>query len=280
MKKLLLPLLFAPLLFAEAISGIAITIDDELITLYEIEQERSMTNQSIKTTVDQLIRQKLENLEEKKLNITVTNQEVLDELKSTAKRNNMTLSQLYEAMDSARHMSEFQTKAKTKEKLLKDKLFNKIAMKDMEEPTEEEVQEYYELHLPEYQIPKTIETVLYVSPSKKDLQKKISNLMLHVPSVSRENFLVETAKINPNMANIIVKTPVGSFTPILPEIGGKGHMVFYVEKKADIVTPQLDMIRDQIEGSIMNKKREQILSEHFQRMRVNADIKVLRLPKE
>ena len=34
------------------------------------------------------------------------------------------------------------------------------------------------------------------------------------------------------------------------------------------------------ENKIMEDKREHILNEHFQRMRVNADIKVLRLPKE
>ena len=280
MKKLLLSLLFTPLLFAEPISGIAITIDDELITLYEIEQEKDISKISTKKAVDTLIRQKLEYLEEKKLNISVSNEEVLNELKDKAKQNNMTLAQLYEAMSSARNMSESQVKAKTKDKLLKDKLFNKIAISEMEEPTETEIQEHYDMHIQDYQIPKTIDTIVYTSQSKQDLQKKISNPMLFLPSVQQTPTTVETAKMNPRLAELIIKTKIATFTPVLPQMGGTGHMTFYVVKKGEINTPHLDVMRNQIENEIIEKRREQILSEHFQRIRVNANIKVLRLPKE
>ena len=57
-------------------------------------------------------------------------------------------------------------------------------------------------------------------------------------------------------------------------------MSFYVMQKNDINTPPLELIRTQVENSLMEEKREQILNEHFQRMRVKADIKVLRLPEE
>jgi len=283
MKKLLLTLIFVPFLLlaqnSNVISGIAITIDEEVITLYEIKQEQAITHRSIKQTVDQLIRLKLERLEAKKRHIKVTNQEVLDDLKQTAEKNNMTLSQLYEAMRSSKDLSESQVKKKTKERLLKDKLFNAIAMSEMEEPTDEESKEYYELHLDEYTAPKSIDATLYTSNSKKDLQQKTKNPMLYLPSVKTENIELITAKINPRLAEMLIKTKENHFTPVLPQ-DKTTYMTFYVVKKKEMNTPPLNLIRTQIENKIMEAKREQILGEHFQRMRVNANIKVLRLPQE
>jgi len=281
MRKFFLTLLMAPFLFSAetAIGGIAITIDGEVITLYEIKQEQALSHLSVKKTVDQLIRLKLEKIEAKERHIKVSNQEVIDDLKDMAKKNSMSLSQLYDAMNSSKNLSESQVKQKTKEKLLKDKIFNAIAMSEMEEPTDDEVEEYYELHLDDYTAPKSIDAVLYSSKSKQDLQKKVSNPMMQVPSVTTESIELETAKINPRLAELLIKTKDNHFTPVLPQ-GQNGHMAFYVVKKNDLNTPPLSLLRTQVENTIMEHKREQILGEHFQRMRINADIKVLRLPKE
>ncbi len=280
MKKLILSLLFTPLLFAEVIGGIAVTVDDETITLYEIKEEQTISQLSVKQTVDLLIRTKLEKIEAKNRNVNVSNQEVLDELKKMAEQNNMTLAQLYEAMNSARHLSESQTKAKTREKLLKQKLFDAIAISQMEEPTQDEIEEYYNLHLDEYQTPKTIDTMLYSSTDKDALQQKISNPMMNLPGVKTQAQSLEVAKVNPRLAQLLIGTKNGSFTPVLPQMNGAGYMAFYVIEKKELNTPPLELVRDQIQANIMDKKREQVLSEHFQRMRVNADIKVLRLPEE
>ncbi len=280
MRQLITFYLLSTVLLANIVGGIAVQVNDEMITLYEIKQEQEISKLSVKKTVDLLIRTKLEQIEAKKRHISVTNQEVLDDLKKMADQNNMTLPQLYEAMSSVRHLSESQTKAKTREKLLKQKLFNAIAMSQMEEPTEEEVQEYYQLHLSEYQMPKSIDAVIYSAADENALQQKLSNPMMNVPGVNTENTRIETAKINPRLASILVQTEDGKFTPILPQMGGSGHMAFYVLRKNELNTPPLELIRSQVENKIMEANREHILNDHFQRMRVNADIKVLRLPEE
>ncbi len=280
MNKIFLLLSLTPLLFADIIGGIAVTIDDETISLYEIKQEQEISKQSIKKTVDQLIRTKLEQIEAKKRNISISNQEVLDDLKKMAGQNNMTLTQFYEAMSSARHLSESQTKSKTREKLLKQKLFNAVAMSQMQEPTDEEVQEYYKLHLKEYQLPNSIDTVVYSSQNQDALKQKISNPMMNIPEVQTQNTSIETARVNPTLSQVLVNTEDGQFTPVLPQGGSNGYISFYILKKNDITTPELEVIRTQVEDKLMQDNRDHILNEHFQRMRVNADIKVLRLPEE
>ncbi len=281
MKNLFLTLLFSPLLFSDIVGGIALTVDGEPITLYEIKQEQELSQQNVKKTVDILIRTKLEKIEAKNRNVTVTNAEVLEDLKKMAEQNNMSLSQLYETMRSSRHLSESQTKAKTKEKLRKQKLFDAIAMSQMEEPTQEELEEYYKLHLAEYQMPNSIDAMVYTSSDKDALERKISNPMINLPSVQMQNQTIEMAKVNPQLAQLLINTKTGSFTQILPPMAqNQGYMAFYIMNKNDVNTPALALVQNQIQASIMNKKRDQVLSEHFQRMRMNADIKVLRLPEE
>lgn len=280
MKKLLLFLTFTTLSMAEIIGGIAISVDDEPITLYEVKQEQRLSKSSVKQTVDNLIRLKLEQIEAKKRNIIVTNEEVIEDLKNMAKQNNLTLPQLYEAMQSVRQLTESQTKAKTKEKLLKQKLFNAIALSQMDEPTDEEVEEYYNLHIDEYRAPRSIDVVIYSSANQASLQQKISNPMIFLPEVQTENTQIDMAKINPRLAQILSNTKESQFTPILPQMGGNGHMSFYIQKKNDLNTPPLELVRDHVENKIMENKREHILNEHFQRARLNAQIKVLRLPEE
>jgi peptidyl-prolyl cis-trans isomerase SurA len=279
MKYFLLFFSLSAYIFADILGGIAIRVDDEPITLYEIKQEQRLSHTDVKTTVDNLIRLKLEQIEAKKRNISVTNQEVLDDLKKMAQQNNMTLSQLYEAMQSVRKLTESQTKAKTKEKLLKQKLFNAIALSQMDEPTEDEVKEYYDLHVNEYSAPRSIDVMVYRAASKAALEQKIANPMLYLPEVTTESTRLDTAKINPRLTELLVKTPDSHFTPVLPQAGSNGHMAFYVQSKNDMNTPPLEVVRAQVENKIMEDKREHILNEHFQRMRVNAQIKVLRLPE-
>ncbi len=267
------------LAIAEIIGGIAISVDDEPITLYEIKQEQRLSKTSIKQTVDLLIRQKLEQLEAKKRNITVSNEEVIEDLKNMAKQNNLSLEQLYEAMQSVRQLTESQTKAKTKEKLLKQKLFSAIAMSQMEEPTDEEVNEYYELHLDEYRTARSVDVVLYRAADQAALEEKIANPMIYLPQVSMENTTIDMTKINPRLAQILSSTEESKFTPILPQMGANGYMAFYVQKKNDLNTPPLELVRPEVENKIMEDKREHILNEHFQRARLNAQIKVYRLPE-
>ncbi len=280
MNKILLTFLLAPFLFAKIISGVAVTVDDEIITLYEIQKEQSLSKQDVSKTVDTLIRMKLEQAEAKKRDIVISNTEVLEDLKNIAQQNNMNLSQLYEAINSSRGLTESQIKDKTRERLLKKKLFNAIAMSQMDEPTDEEIQEYYNLHQNEYTTPKYINTLVYSSNDKQALSQKMSNPMMHLPQVISQETKFELAKINPRLAELLIKTKDYTFSPILPQGENAGYMAIYVQEKLDISTPSLDLIRPQVQKKIMEINREHILNDHFQRIRIKANIKIIRLPQE
>jgi len=279
MYKLLFLFLISFSLHAELINGVAILVKDQPITLYEVKQALKKSNVGLDKTVDELIRKKLEEVEAEQRHISVNDSEVFAEVEKMAEQNNMSVMQLYDAMQEVRKLSEQEFKTKLKEKKLKDKLFNAIAFEHMAQPTPLEEEEYYQLHSDQFTHPESFKVLVYQSDSKELLQEKVSNPMYYSPKVTSEEQTIPFAKINPRLAELLNKTPLYSFTPIIPG-QNNNHMSFYIEEKLNVSTQALDSVRQQISNAIMGEKRNQVLNDYFARARLNADIHILRLPEE
>jgi len=214
----------------------------------------------------------------KERKIKVASSEVYEDIKQVASRNNMNVSELYEAVRSSSGLTSTEFKAKTKEKLLSQKLYSAIAYTSLSEPTEEEAMEYYELHKGDFSHPSGFKVILYTSKNKSRLQEKIDNPMFYSPDIQKEEKELIYDKISPELAKFLSKEKVDAFTPIVPN--GKGaFMSFYIK---DIKTAQelgFRTIRNQVVNMIMGDKREQVLSDYFARLRGNADIQTIRMPK-
>jgi hypothetical protein len=48
--------------------------------------------------------------------------------------------------------------------------------------------------------------------------------------------------------------------------------------KTNVVTENVDAVRPQIDTMITGEKRNQVLNDYFTRLRLSAEIKILRLP--
>ena len=278
MYKILLTLCLAFSLNAELVNGVAIIVKGEAITMYELTQEMSASKVNIEDASDILIRKKLEDAEIKERKITVASSEVYEDIKQVASRNNMNVSELYEAVRSSSGLTSTEFKAKTKEKLLSQKLYSAIAYTSLSEPTEEEAMEYYELHKGDFSHPSGFKVILYTSKNKSRLQEKIDNPMFYSPDIQKEEKELMYDEISTELAKFLSKEKVDAFTPIVPN--GKGaFMSFYIK---DIKTAQelgFRTIRSQVVNMIMGDKREQVLSDYFARLRGNADIQTIRMPK-
>ena len=167
---------------------------------------------------------------------------------------------------------------KIEEKILNQKLYNAIAFAHLEEPSDEEIQEYYRLHKEEFQRPSTYSVIIYQCADKSHLQEKIDNPMFYSPDVTSEERTFEAAQMNPQLAELLDKTAINGFTQVLPAPNG-GFMSFYLKEKGEINALDIESLKPQISSAIMGQKRETILKDYFDRQRLNADIKVIRLPK-
>ncbi len=276
--KLLLLILFFVTLQAKTVDGIAIMVKDQPITLYEITKAMEENNIPQEQAVELLERKKLEEIEIKERHITASKQEVFDDIQRMAEQNKMSVIELYQAIQSSQGLSEKKLKEKIEEKILNQKLYNAIAFSHLEQPNDAEIEEYFKLHKDEFQKPSSYTVLIYQCPDKNRLQEKIDNPMFYSPDVTSEENTFEAAKMNPRLAELLDNTPLNSFTQVIPSPNG-GFMSFYLKEKGASGEPDLEALRPQISNALMGQERETILKDYFDRQRLNADIKVIRLPR-
>lgn len=278
MYKIILIMMFSLGLQAELVNGVAIVVKGEEITLYDLKKEMRISKVKLEDAKTILIRKKLEAVEIKERKIKVASSEVYEDIKKIASRNNMNVSELYEAVRSSSGLTSAEFKVKTKERLLSQKLYSAIAYTSLSEPTEEEAMEYYELHKNDFSHPAGFTVVVYTSKDKDRLQEKIDNPMFHSPDIKSEEKRLEYDEISPELAGFLAKEKVNAFTPIVPD--GKGaHMSFYIKEIESAKEAGFRSIRNQVVTLIMGDKREQVLSDYFARLKGNADIKIIRMPE-
>jgi hypothetical protein len=278
MRSLILSSLLLASLWGAPIGGVAIMVKNSPITLYEVRQEMAQSKTSAQQSADTLIRKKLEQLEASEKKINVSSAEVQEEMERMAKQNNLSIEQFLDAMQTARGITQSELKVKIEENLRGQKLYNTIAFSKMAQPTADEEAEYYQLHLDEFSQPERYDVTTYISSSAEALQAKISDPMRNIENVASKDDNIPSKSINPQLAQILNKIEVGTFGPILPN-GKNGFMSFYMKDKPNLVTENLDSVRPQITNAIMGEKRNQVLNDYFTRLRLSADIKVLRLPE-
>ncbi|MCK9374062.1 MAG: peptidylprolyl isomerase [Sulfuricurvum sp.] len=277
MRLFTLSTILASLLWSAPIGGVSILVKNSPITLYEVQQEMKQSNTDAQQSADTLIRKKLEQLEAIDKKITVTPAEVDEELEKMATQNNLSKEQFLNAMLTVRGLDEKGLKKKIEENLRGQKLYSTIAFSKMGQPGADEEAEYYHLHLDDFSKPESFAVTTYSASTKEALQAKISDPMYNISGVDSKEETITYDSINPQLVQILNKTPQGNFTPIFPN-GANGFMSFYLREKNNIVTENLDAVRPQITNAIMGEKRNQVLNDHFTRLRLSADIKVIRLP--
>jgi len=225
-----------------------------------------------------LIRKKLEELEIKERNIEVSSSEVYEDIKQTAARNNMSVSAFYEAVRNSNGLTSTQLKETIKQKLLSQKLYSAIAYSSVSKPSDAEIEEYYEMHKDEFSHPSAFDVVIYTSSSPERLKEKVDNIMFYSPDIQTSEQHIEYEKISPELASLLTQTSLNSFTQIVPN-GQGGYMSFYVKGVDSAKQSGVESVKNQIESKIMASKRERVLGEHFERMKLNADIKNIRMPE-
>lgn len=275
MYKTLITLLFTTLLNAEVYDGVAIVVEDKAITLLDIKHEMEISKLSAKRATDILIRQKLEEAEIDERKITVSSSEVYDDIKKLAARNNMSISDFYDAVREANGMSSMELKEKTKQKLLSQKLYQAIAYSSLSEPSDTECEEYYNMHKDTYKHPASFTVIIYDADDKNKLQTKVDNPMFYSPEIRTNEQVLPYDKISPELASLLERTALNSFTPVIPN-GKGGFMSFYIKEIESAKEGGFSSVRNQIVNSIMAEKREQVLSDYFARLKHNANINVIR----
>lgn len=278
MYKIVLIFVFIVSLSAEMLDGVAMVVKGEAITLYEIKELMKSSNIDAEKASDILIRKKLEASEIAQRKIEVSSTEVYDDIKQTAAKNNMSVSDFYEAVRESNGLSSTELKEKIREKLLGQKLYAAIAYSNISEPSDSEIEEYFELNREKFAHPSAFSVVIYAAKEKARLQEKVDNPMFYSPDIQTNEQLLPYDKISPELASLLEKTALNSFTEIVPD-GKGGFMSFYIKGLESADENAIDSVRGEIVSLIMAEKREQVLGDYFARLRLGADIQTIRMPQ-
>ncbi len=275
MQKIVLTILLALSLEAKMIDGVAVVVQGDAITLQDIKKEMQLSKVDATAATDALIRKTLELQEVSERKITVDSTEVYDDIKKSAARNGLNVNEFYEAIRDANGLSSIELKEKVKEKLLSQKLYSSIAYSNIVEPTEDEIQNYYNLNKKSFVHPSGFNVVIYNAKDKQRLQEKIDNPMFYSPDISSSEQNLPYDRIAPELAQLLENTPLNSFTPIVPN-GQGAYASFYIKEIEAAKEADIESVKNQVINMMMAEQREQVLGNYFARLRHNADIKMIR----
>ena len=278
MKKILALCTLALFGFANVIDAIALVVNNEPITTYEIIKTAQNLHISKKEAIDLLIRKKLEASQIKKFGIEVSDMELDNALENIAKKNGLDIFSLEQAIE-AKGMDWQEYKEGIKKQLLRQKLYKAIMQSQTKAPSEERLKEYYNTHKEQFSVAKSVDVVKYISPSKTILERIRQN-PLYQPNnpalLQKGEEKLDLSQVDPQFATLLNQTPEGSFTQILP-IGDK-FLLLYVKKKEGKEYIPYEEAREYIARLLANKTGAKSVKEYFDRLKASAKIKIVRLP--
>ncbi len=278
MYKILFLILTVVSLNAKMIDAVAIVVQNQPITTYEITALMQKRGLSQKQAVDFLIRKTLENIQIKQRNITVTQDDIVNEIKRVAAINHMSVEQFYTALQNSNGMTVQQIQKKTKERLLNQKLFQAIAFAHMYAPSSDEIQNYFKLHKHEFEPPSSYNVIIYSAKDKTYLEQKRANPLFYSPRIASEIKVFKPDAISPQLGKILSSIKPGHFSKVLPN-GSGGFICFYLQSVGKPVKTTLLHVKAQIINQLMMQKRKEVLSRYFKQLKLNSNIRIIRLPK-
>ena len=279
MKRYIWIAVLVSFLSAKMIDAIAVVVNNEPITLYEIEQAKKALGISTQEAVQLLIRKKLELSQIKKLGIEVSDFELEDAIDTYARQKGMDILTLQQLIEQ-RGLSWEQYKKSFKEQLLRKKLYERIA-KQARHPSDEQLKEYYTTHPKEFMVPKSVVVTKYISPAKEVLEKIRQNPMYKPETpllLQKGEEEIQLNQVNPQFAAMLSSLKEGEFSPILPL--QDRFLLLYVQKKKQLHKIPFEEAKAYILNRLASESSTKSIKEYFDKLQASAKIKVIRLPKE
>ncbi|KLE07293.1 peptidylprolyl isomerase [Aliarcobacter butzleri] len=274
MHKLLLSLLLGSTLsFASMVNGVAILVNEEPITLYDIERTMVVNkipkNEAVSYLIDKILYDQLV----QEYNITADIFEVNDYIEKLANSNGMDI-YAFKAIIKQEYpdYSVFENEAKNT--VIRQKLVQKLVKGQLAIANDEDMQLYYEKNRNKYLTAKTFDVTQYSSTSKEALMEVAKNPIIIPSEVQRTSLKLNTEDIQAQLQYLLNGTKVNSFTPIFT--ANKQYVTFFITKKEGTAPLSYESVKARIFNDIMMNREQKYLKDYFEKQKLIADIKVIR----
>ena len=267
--------ILASFTYAKLIDGVALTINDEPITLFEIDSFSKKYKMSTQDAVDVLLQKKIEESEINKHRIFVNDFEIKNAMQQIAKRDNLSLDDFQDTLkQQGIDLSEY--KEKLRDKIKRDKLYKKIASEKLRRAEEIELERYYRVHIDEFSIPEKIEVIEYLANSRETLLNFIKNPMQKPANIATNQKTLHTRQMHPKLLYVLNQTKESSFSPILN--ADDRFVTLYIKRRLNVTPVPYEMAKQSVFAKVMAEKEKALIVEYFEKIKAEADIKVIRKP--
>jgi len=272
--KNLIATLFLGLSLAQAglVNGIAVVVNNEPITLFDIDQEMVKKNISKKEALSSLINELIYNQQLKKNGISVDIFDIDNYIAKLAAQNKM---KPLEFKALVRQQQDYNAFVESiKKQLTHQKLIRKVAGGNIKIATDDDMKIYYENNKALFHVPDTIEVTAYVAKSKSLLAKVLANPMMQEPEVMVQNISFKFNEINPQVRYILQNTKEQSFSSIFAQSGN--YNMFFVKEKKGIKILPFEQVKESIFQTIMEERESNFLNDYFEEQKITTNVKIYR----
>lgn len=255
------------------VGGIAIKVNNDPITLYEIQSLSAKQHISKNKAQEILIAQRLKDQEIKRLNIIADDMRLEQEMQSIAAQNNLSYQQFIQALYQ-QGLTPESYKAKLKDQIQTRELMRNILL-STDTASEETMRKYYDTHKNEFVTADQVQTIRYNSKDPKLLERAIANTTLTLNGVEKTPEKLKLNTLNPQIAQMFAQLQKGQFSPIL-DAGNGSYVAFLVQEKSGDNTMSFEEAKGIIAQRLAQDHQEQILSEYFEKIKQKAHIEYVR----
>ena len=274
-KAFLISIATALTLSAQIVDGVAMTVNGRVVTMFEIVKLSESAKISRQDAIEKIIEKKLEEYEFEKQNVKIDDFEIERRMEMIASSNNMSLGQFKEAIEK-NFLGVSAYKKELKEKIAKEKLYQKITYQKYAAVDEKDLRLYYDNNKNSFSVPAKIEVLQYSSANKAALEKMVSSPLSEHQGVAKEEVTIETKALDPGLIYVFKNTKEGSFTPIIPI--KDTFAVFYVKDKKDFAVADFESVKSEVNERYTKQKEMDAVRDYFEKLKASAKVKVFRLP--
>jgi hypothetical protein len=257
---------------AGLVNGIALIVNDQPITLYDIDNEMQTKGISKNDAVKNLINQLIYDQSVKKNNVNVDIFDVDNYIAKLAAQNNMKPLDFKTLVRQQQDYNKFIQQIR--QQLMHQKLIRKVADGNLKIATDEDLKIYYENNKEQFSVPTSIEVTAYVSKNKQALESIASNPMMNRNDVMKQEITFEYNEINPQVRYILQNTAPKEFSAIFAQ--DRNYNMFFVKDKKDVQVLPFEQVKEKIFQVIMEQREKNYLNEYFETQKLTSNIKVYR----
>jgi hypothetical protein len=255
------------------VNGVAITVNDEPITLYDIEKVMATNKISKNEAAGLLIDKALFDQSVAQNNISADIFDVNEYIEKLANANGMDLYS-FKAVIKQKYGNYELFESEAKDAVIRQKLIQKIVKGQLAIATQEDMELYYEKNKNQFSTSKFYEVTQYSSTNKASLLGSINNPMVIADDVQKTSLKLSIDNLQPQMQFLLNDTKINSFTPIFS--ANKQFISLFVIRKEGTTALGFETVKAKIFNDIMTTREKKHLKEYFEKQKLTADIKIVR----